>query len=129
MANPYHLIKGYLLTHEEVPEYWEHPKKCFNICFAASRAYNNVPVLDMLEVSKAWAHMQTMMCGHKFITVWLRKVAGIRQGVYDQVLLAAYQHRWLDHLAEEWAHNRLPYQQLRVLSLPPNHINGGPKWV
>ena len=53
--------------------------------------------------------MCSLLGGHTYVNVWLRSVlpAHERLATYRLDLMAAYQHRWLDHLAQQFENGEI----------------------
>lgn len=111
--NPFLEIKKNLLTPDRVYE------KCDNralqtgrritIPAAAIDAKYGKEIEEVSEINKALRHMCSLLGGHVYVNVWLRSVLPKheRLATYRLDLMAAYQHRWLDHLAQQYENGEI----------------------
>lgn len=108
MFNPFLEIKKNLLTPDKVYDKCDNRNlqfgKRLTIHIATFDACYGKTMEDCNTIIKARKHMETMMGGQRFINVWLRSVLPKheRLATYRLDLMAAYQHRWLDHLAQQY---------------------------
>lgn len=111
--NPFLEIKKCLLTPDRVYDkcdnrYLQFGKR-ITIPMAVHDAKLQKEIKEVALINKAHQHMISLMDGHIYVNVWLRSVLPKheRLATYRLDLMAAYQHRWLDHLAQQYENGEI----------------------
>lgn len=113
MFNPFLEIKKNLLTPDKVYDKCDNRKlqtgKRLTIPSAAIDARYGKEIEEVVEIDKAMRYMGSLLNGHWYVNVWLRSVLPKheRLATYRLDLMAAYQHRWLDHLAQQYENGEI----------------------
>lgn len=111
--NPFLEIKKYLLAPETVYSKCDNRESQFGkritIPSAALDAKYRKQIEEVGELNRALKHMVSLLDGHVYVNVWLRSVLPKheRLATYRLDLMTAYQHRWLDHLAQQFENGEI----------------------
>ena len=111
--NPFLEIKKNLLTPDKVYDKCDNRHMQFGKRLTINSATLDATYRQCFEnkklIIKAGRHMSEMLNGHVFVNVWLRSVLPKheRLATYRLDLMAAYQHRWLDHLAQQYENGEI----------------------
>lgn len=113
MFNPFIEIKKNLLTPDSVYDKCDNRNlqtgKRVTIYSAVLDAKLQKEIEQVNLINDAHQYMISLMNGHVFVNVWLRSVLPKheRLSTYRLDLIAAYQHRWLDHLAQQFENGEI----------------------